>query len=64
MKHTQEETRLYVATLINEENADYAAKIEQLDSYPNTRASIELVEIFVYAHREKLRILEQLYRWL
>ena len=60
---THEQLRLLVATMINDENTDYAQTTARLNPYPASTTK-DLTDLLTYAHKEKLRVLEALYREL
>lgn len=58
---TVEEVRLLIAQLLNQENDQYALLTAQI---PKLTAFNPILETLEYAHKEKIMLLERIYREL
>lgn len=61
-KKTQEDIRLLVARLLNEENDDYAQLVKILDFASDLTSTQQLLETLSFAHKAKIELLERLYK--
>jgi hypothetical protein len=61
-KKTPEDIRLMMAQALNDENDSFARIIKGLSSYSDLTSAQQLLEALTFAHKEKVKLLEWLYR--
>ena len=60
MKKT-DDVKLYIARLINEENADYSKLLQNLNLLSSLESTKRLIETLAFSHKEKIDLLEKIY---
>lgn len=60
-KKSNEDTKLFIARLINEENDFFAVELARLKYYNGISSAQKLIETITFAHKKSIELLEKIY---